>query len=345
MSSTDCAVVFAVCTNVADCAHASTARRIEWYSGPGEYCPECGEALKRVPPEAVASAPAYQALAAPASPPRARPAPPDRSSKRWVWIAAAIFIAGAVVVFAMRRSVAIDRGRSDTISVCAVSSAAELTADLLAGYAAKNAVPASGFRLTDPNATACDLRFSTTAETPETVIARDGLVAVVNPLNPIARISEGQLRGIFSGAIRDWSQLGGAPGSIVALLPGADSDENRALTSSLFFGVPIDSRVRRGGTSADVTRVVTGADRTGRAAIGLVSFSQAVSAKVLPLTYLPAPSVLSIASRRYPFTLSIALHSASRRAAATAAGLLAFAHSTQGVAIVQKNGLVSPEGR
>lgn len=52
-------------------------------------------------------------------------------------------------------------------------------------------------------------------------VARDGLAIIVNPRNPITRISIEQLRGIYSGATRNWSQLGGPQQAIVAV--GRDS--------------------------------------------------------------------------------------------------------------------------
>jgi hypothetical protein len=33
------------CTNVATCPRAASGEALPWYSGAGEYCPDCGEAL------------------------------------------------------------------------------------------------------------------------------------------------------------------------------------------------------------------------------------------------------------------------------------------------------------
>jgi ABC-type phosphate transport system substrate-binding protein len=52
-----------------------------------------------------------------------------------------------------------------------------------------------------------------------------GIGAIVNSLNPISRLSEKELREIFSGAIVDWSQLGEPHLLIVPILPDASSDE------------------------------------------------------------------------------------------------------------------------
>jgi len=42
-----------------------------------------------------------------------------------------------------------------------------------------------------------------------TVIARDGLAMVVNPENTVKDLSTEQLRGLFSGVIKNWQEVGG----------------------------------------------------------------------------------------------------------------------------------------
>jgi len=40
-------------------------------------------------------------------------------------------------------------------------------------------------------------------------IAKDGLAIIINPRNPINNLSMAQIRGIYSGDIQNWNQLGG----------------------------------------------------------------------------------------------------------------------------------------
>jgi PBP superfamily domain len=432
MSSTDNVTGIARCNNRADCSKAAAGEALEWYSGAGEYCPECGEALTlETPPPAASSsargnaapapfsrpapatagsgaqarnatAPSVRAdvradvraekVSAPASrtksdsksaaaspargngaavasprptapsaavrpPPVPAPAPPPRPNGaaalsglrparrpkfilplRWFWIIAAALIASAAIVFAARPNVAMNRAPADKVTVCPVSSAIQLAADLVHGYVEKSSIQANRFVLGD--AKTCDVSFSMTPETPDDVIAHDAIVAIVNPLNPISRISESQLRGIFSGSIHDWSALGMRPGAIVPMLPDAETDEAKALATSLLFGVEVDQGVRRDRSSAAVARSIS---TNGRNAIGLVTFSQAASAKIVPLSYLPMPSVLSIASGRYPYTLAIAVRASSGKDA-MANGLVGYVRSSDGAAIVVKNGLVPRKG-
>ncbi|MFH1458766.1 MAG: phosphate ABC transporter substrate-binding protein [Candidatus Omnitrophota bacterium] len=51
----------------------------------------------------------------------------------------------------------------------------------------------------------------------EIKVALDGVAIVVNPSNPVSKLTIDQLAGIFSGKIANWSQLGGKDGKIVIL--------------------------------------------------------------------------------------------------------------------------------
>jgi hypothetical protein len=256
---------------------------------------------------------------------------------RWFWIIAAALVASAALVYAARPG-AVPQASAGGLTVCPVSSAPQLAADLVRGYSAKSgnraslALPGSG--------EICDVRFSMTPETPDDVIAHDAIVAIVNPHNPIARVSETELRLIFSGSVHDWSELGMPRGAIVPILPDDNTDEAKALESSLLFGFTVDRAVRRSPSSEGVARAVAGGDSVARNAIGLVAFSQAGAAKVVPLAYLPAPSVVSIAAGRYPYTLAIAVRAASAHADVAAAEFLSYAQSNDGAAIAVKDGLV-----
>jgi hypothetical protein len=389
------------------CTKAVLQERLEWYPGAGEFCPECGETLRRIagsktPPPSpkaperpvaaaqtrVAAAPSTtgqtaagappaaskttkpkaeseslktnmkppkadaKAAKADAKPPKAdaKPgaqlettplglrapssSPPPLAPMRWLWIGLAIIVLGIAAMVIARSAAATTAG----VSVCPAPSAANLAADLVRGYTAKAGVPAARFALV--NAGKCDVRFTITSDT-DALIARDGVVAIVNPLNPVSHLSESQIRSIFNGSIHDWSELGGSPGPIVPMLTDAGSDEAKVLASTLFYNVAIDGRVRRSGTSADVTRAVAGVNRENRGAIGLVAFSAAIPAKVVPLTYLPSPSVLSISTNHYPYIMNIGVQVAATgigKAAAT--GLVAFAHSSDGAAVIAKDGFV-----
>lgn len=49
----------------------------------------------------------------------------------------------------------------------------------------------------------------------ETIIAYDALAVVVNPKNPVSKLTREQLEGIFRGKITNWKQLGGTDSKII----------------------------------------------------------------------------------------------------------------------------------
>lgn len=51
----------------------------------------------------------------------------------------------------------------------------------------------------------------------EITVALDGLAVVVNPSNPVSKLTVDQLAGIFSGKIRNWKEIGGHDIAIVVL--------------------------------------------------------------------------------------------------------------------------------
>jgi phosphate transport system substrate-binding protein len=45
----------------------------------------------------------------------------------------------------------------------------------------------------------------------------DGIAVIVNPDNPLTKLSKKQIKDIFTGKISDWSKVGGNAGKIVAI--------------------------------------------------------------------------------------------------------------------------------
>lgn len=54
-------------------------------------------------------------------------------------------------------------------------------------------------------------------EVAEHKVGLDGLAIVVHPSNPVEQLSMEQLKGIYTGTITDWSEVGGEAGRIVAV--------------------------------------------------------------------------------------------------------------------------------
>ena len=90
----------------------------------------------------------------------------------------------------------------------------------------------------------------------EHIIAIDSLVMITHPSNPINTLTTDQLRGIYSGQITNWSEVGGNDGSI-AIYTRAETSGTRQVFEERLFG--------EGGLNSSANLIVA-EDNNGMAA-------------------------------------------------------------------------------
>lgn len=73
-------------------------------------------------------------------------------------------------------------------------------------------------------------------------IARDGLAVIVNPKNPVSNLTLAQARDIYSGAITNWSQLGGVDHEIHVIAREEGSGTRSAFESLVMNKLEINPR-------------------------------------------------------------------------------------------------------
>jgi phosphate transport system substrate-binding protein len=199
------------------------------------------------------------------------------------------------------------------------------------------------YDVTAPGDLACDVRFRTvSAGNDDAVIARDGMVAIVNPGNPVWRITTDQLRDVLSGRITDWSQLGGPAGPLVVAVPNDRPDAASVVDDRVMRGAHASDRLVRTLGADAIVRVIS--SPTGRRSIGIVPFSSAVPARALTVDTV-APSAISIADERYPLTYRVLVDSDFRHPRRAAAALIGFAHSADARPVIARTALVSTADR
>jgi hypothetical protein len=308
---------------------------IELYEGPGEHCPACGELLEPHVPERVPSAlPDVPARAAQLAAPSVVPRPRFKSGL--------LLMAGSTM--AVLCGIAIWYFRGGTVGACGSSMTERVSRDLLRGYNAQAGTRSDRFQ---PRSTNCSIRFGVqlVADPKEgrglRVIGLDGVVAIVNPQNPVAQLSIEQLRKIVGGDLTNWSFVGNQSRPIVVYVPAASTDEGSVVAAALMKGDPISASVVRVPSSEAVVRAVVAARNPG--AIGLVAFTQAVPGKVLALQGFPPPSVLSIGDGRYPFAVQLTVAPADAQHSASERLLLTYIASDNANAIVRRAGIITEE--
>lgn len=179
----------------------------------------------------------------------------------------------------------------------------------------------------------------------EFVIGYDGVAVIVHPSNDRVRwLTLDQLRRIFTGAIRDWSEVGGAPGPIHRLSRPSNSGTHA------FFR----EKALRGEAFAPATEMLEHNDRivaqvaADPLAIGYVGLGAVGEGdRVVPVAPSPGrpaipPSRDTIVDGSYPLYRPLLLYTRGRPRG-EAARFLRFVLSEEGKRIVEAHGFVGTD--
>jgi ABC-type phosphate transport system substrate-binding protein len=144
-------------------------------------------------------------------------------------------------------------------------------------------------------------------QTDYAAVGRDALVFLKNAKNPVQSLTTEQIRGIYTGKITDWSELGGDPGEIIAYQRNETSG-SQALMLSLVMGytkmAPPPANLVATGMEGLVTAVAS--YDNGERAIGYNVYYYVSRMKDDPNVGLlsvdgVSPTDETIASGEYPF--------------------------------------------
>lgn len=178
----------------------------------------------------------------------------------------------------------------------------------------------------------------------EHVIALDGLAVIVHPANPLTALTVEQVRDVFSGRVRDWSALGGAPGPIAL-----HARDDRSGTYDTFRSLVMGEAALAAGTRRyESTEQLAAAVAADPNAIGFVGLAGVGRARALALsergTVPMAPTPLSVATEDYVLARRLFLYSAARPRA-EARALVDFALGPVGQQVVADVGFVPQDIR
>ncbi len=179
----------------------------------------------------------------------------------------------------------------------------------------------------------------------EHVLGLDGIVVIVAPTNPVNKLSLQQLQRIFSGAVSDWSQVGGAPGRINVYARDVKSG-----TFDTFKTLVLDpgkqqpaAGAQRFESSSELSDLVAN-DANG---IGFIGFAYLRNAKAVALvnecemTF--TPNTFSVKTEEYPLSRRLFLYSGKPQEQSFAAGLLDFSLSLAAQPVVRNAGFIDQE--
>lgn len=168
------------------------------------------------------------------------------------------------------------------------------------------------------------------------LLALDAIVAVAGDGVALDRVPLGALRGVVSGEVTNWSELGGPDAPISVHLPGTRSGAYGAIRSRL------SSAVRRDAVRHPVPQSFLDAVAEDRYALGLTLFSAMGTRQALGLTgpcgHVVRPTLQSLKSEDYPLTLPHYLHRPRWRLQPVAQRFLRFVSTPDAQAEIAKAG-------
>ncbi len=173
----------------------------------------------------------------------------------------------------------------------------------------------------------------------EHVIALDGLAIIVHPGNPVAALAVEDVRAVFAGRVRDWSQLGGPPGPIRLHARDERSGTWDSFRAMVLGDVPLSADARRYESTAALAAEVA----ADPGAIGFVGLSGVVGVRALPIADGPlalSPERFQVAVEDYPLARRLYLYTPAE-ASPAARRFVAFALGDAAQAEVEAVGFVS----
>lgn len=194
----------------------------------------------------------------------------------------------------------------------------------------------------DENKQLLDQFGDMSSEAAEHSLAIDGLAILVNSKNPIAELNREQIAGLFSGAIRNWKEVGGADLPVVIY-----ARDERSGTWETFKELVLGKNYQLDGGAQryESSDKLSDAVAANSAAIGFSGLASVRNARVLRVsetnTAALAPSRANVATEDYLLTRRLFLYTPPRNANAMIGAFIEFCLSERGQKTVADIGFIS----
>lgn len=176
----------------------------------------------------------------------------------------------------------------------------------------------------------------------EHVLALDGLAVIVHPSNTVTALTVAQVRDLFAGRLRDWSQVGGRPGP-VTLHARDEASGTYDTFRSLVLGETVLTRATLRYESTDRLAAAVAADPRAIGVVGLAGVGRARAVALSDEGTRPLPpSSLAVATEDYLLSRRLLFYTAAQPRAEVKA-FIDFALGPSGQAVVREVGFVPQE--
>ncbi len=172
----------------------------------------------------------------------------------------------------------------------------------------------------------------------EHVIAMDGLAVIVHRENRIDHLSIEDIRKVFSGAINDWSEIGGPPGPVLRYARTDGSGTMDTFASLVLNGSPLARDSKRIEDSAELAaEVARHPGAIGFVGMPYVGASKALGIRECGLSY--QPTSFNTKTEEYPLSRRLYLYAPAKRASGVQ-DFLNFTSMPAAQRVVESHGFV-----
>lgn len=177
----------------------------------------------------------------------------------------------------------------------------------------------------------------------EFVVARDGISIVVNKENPIQALTLDQLRKIYNGTYKNWSEAGGPDGKIILLSRETSSGTYVYFQEEVLLSDNYAQEARLMTSNAAIAQAVS-QDKNAIGYIG-VAYARGADVKIVPvkkveLSQPVMPTDEAIKDGTYPISRPLFLYT-NGEPTGNIKAFIDFALSPEGQKIVEEIGFVS----
>ncbi|MCL6416949.1 phosphate ABC transporter substrate-binding/OmpA family protein [Aestuariirhabdus sp. Z084] len=181
-----------------------------------------------------------------------------------------------------------------------------------------------------------------TASSSEHVIAVDGLSIIVHPSNPVVSLTTEQLKKIFNGSIKNWSQVGGVKGKI-SVFARNDGSGTMDTFNKLVLGK--GGKLAKSAKRQDSNEKLSAAVQADALAIGFVGLSSVGDSKAVAIAadeevQAMYPNRLTLATEDYPLARRLYLYTPKEKSQPVNE-FIQFVQQQQAQKLVDATGYVS----
>ncbi len=170
----------------------------------------------------------------------------------------------------------------------------------------------------------------------ECIVAMDGIALVVHPSNPVGKLTLEQIRGIYTGKIRNWKELGGPDQGLVVISRDTNSGTYESFETLVMNKEKMTDRTEYVGSNGAIRQRVLSTP----AAIGYVGLAFIEGVKPLLVNGIEVTPE-TVVKKTYPIARPLYMYTNGRPKAGTPlAGFMALSATAEGKRMVEDTGFV-----